>query len=280
MRTRATGASARSHRLRRGLMVVEVALALILLAGAGLMVRTMQRLTAVDAGFRPDHVLTMRFMPAGPQWRDDARRAAFLDQVIDAVRPVPSVTAVALADSLPIDGSNWNSVFLVRDKPVPPRALLPSAAFTPVSASYLETMGMRLLSGRFFDATDTAASPKTIVINEALAKRLWPGEDADRQAAQAGLAGVADAVAAGRRRRERREVRRRRRSDADAGVSADGPGAVRRPGAGRADPGPPAAARAGIEAAVHRLDADLPLYGVQTMDGHARARRSRGSGCR
>jgi len=266
VRTRASGASARSHRLRRGLMVVEVALALVLLAGAGLMVRTMQRLTAVDAGFRPDHLLTMRFMLAGPPWRDDARRAAFLDQVLDGVRSVPSVTGAALADSLPIDGSNWNSVFIARDKPAPPRALLPSAAFTPVSASYRETMGMRLLNGRFFDATDTAASPKTIVINEALATRLWPGEDAVGKLLKQGwpesptpwrqVVGVVNDV----------------RFD---GVTeaipmqvylpmgqepSDGPALVVRTA------GPPAAARSGIEAAVHRLDADLPLYGAQTMD--------------
>ena len=247
-------------------MVVEVALALVLLAGAGLMVRTMQRLTAVDAGFRPDHLLTMRFMLNGPQWRQDARRAAFLNQVVDGVRSVPSVSDVALADSLPIDGSNWNSVFVVRDKPVPPRALLPSAAFTPVSASYRETMGMRLLNGRFFDATDTAASPKTIVINETLAVRLWPGEGAVGKLLKQGwpesptpwrqVVGVVndvkfDGVA------EATPMQVYLPMDQEP---SDGPALVVRTS------GPPAAARAGIEAAVHRLDADLPLYGAQTME--------------
>src|SRR5262249_33154081 len=77
-----------------------------------------------------------------------------------------------------IDGSNWNSIFTVGDKPVPERAKLPSAAFTPVSTGYFETMGMRLLRGRLFDRTETPDSSKVVVINETLAKRIWPGEDA------------------------------------------------------------------------------------------------------
>ncbi|MGE5245336.1 MAG: ABC transporter permease [Betaproteobacteria bacterium] len=266
VRMRTSGASARSHRLRRGLMVVEVALALVLLAGAGLMVRTLQRLTAVNTGFRPDHLLTMRFMLTGEQWRDDGRRAAFLDQVLDSMRSVPSVTDAALADSLPIDGSNWNSIFIVRDKPVPPRALLPSAAFTPVSASYLETMGMRLVSGRFIDATDTAGGPKTVVVNEALAKRLWPGENAVGKLLKQGwpesptpwrqvVGVVGDVKFDGVAEATPLQVYLPMSQE-----PSDGPALVVRTA------GPSAAARSGVEAAVHRLNPDIPLYDVQTMD--------------
>jgi putative ABC transport system permease protein len=176
VRGRAAGFAARSHRLRRGLMVVETALALVLLTGAGLMMRTLQELTQVDTGIRTDHLLTARFMLAGDQWTVPRRRVFFGD-VLARTRALPGVNRAALTFSLPIDGSNWNSIFIVGDKPVPERANLPSAAFTPVSDAYFETMGMRLMRGRLFGDTETADSSKTIVINETLAKRLWPGED-------------------------------------------------------------------------------------------------------
>jgi putative ABC transport system permease protein len=176
VRGRAAGFAARSHRLRRGLMAVETALAVVLLAGAGLMMRTLQELTQVDTGIRTDHLLTARFVLAGDQWTS-ARQRVFYDDLLARTRALPGVARAALAFSLPIDGSNWNSIFTVADKPVPERANLPSAAFTPVTSGYFETMGMRLVGGRLFDATDSADSPKTIVINETLARRLWPAEN-------------------------------------------------------------------------------------------------------
>jgi putative ABC transport system permease protein len=176
VRGRSAGFAARSHRLRRGLMMVETALALVLLTGAGLMMRTLQELTQVDTGIRTDHLLTARFMLAGDQWTG-ARRLTFFDAVLARTRALPGVSRAALTFSLPIDGSNWNSIFTVGDQPVPERANLPSAAFTPVSDGYFETMGMRVVRGRPFDATENADSPKTIVINETLARRLWSGQD-------------------------------------------------------------------------------------------------------
>ena len=177
VRGRATGFAARSHHVRRGLIVVETALAIVLLVGAGLMIRTVQELIAVDTGFRADHVLTTRFALSGTQWTED-RRQAFYPEFLQRIRAIPGVTNAALTMSLPIDGSQWNSIFIVADKPVPARSQLPSAAFTPVSTGFFETMGIRLLRGRMLGAADTPASQPTIVINETLAKALWPGEDA------------------------------------------------------------------------------------------------------
>ena len=139
-------------------MVVEVALALVLLTGAGLMMRTLRQLTRVETGFQPDHLLTMRFSLTGERWTE-ARRLQFFTDLLAGVRGTPGVTNAALAFSLPIDGSNWNSIFIARDKPIPPRPELPSAAFTPVSDGYFETMGTRLVAGRLFDARDTPTSP-------------------------------------------------------------------------------------------------------------------------
>jgi putative ABC transport system permease protein len=177
VRGRSTGFSARSHRLRRALMVVETALALVLLTGAGLTMRTLQQLTRVDTGFRADHLFTTRFELAGQRWTEDRRRA-FFDELQRRLRAIPGAVNAAFAHSLPIDGSEWNSVFIVADKPVPVRAELPSSAFSPVSAGYFETMGMRVMRGRVFDSRDGGDAPNVVVVNETLARRLWPGEDA------------------------------------------------------------------------------------------------------
>ena len=158
------------------LLVFEVSLAVLLLAGAGLMMRTLNRLARVDPGFRYDHLLTMKFEL--PAFRSTtASNLAFYAQVDSQVRSIPGVTSAALTSSLPIDGSNWNSVFIVADQPVPARADLPGAAFTPISDDYFNTMGIRLLRGRVFSDQDRPDSPRIAVINEALARHFWPDED-------------------------------------------------------------------------------------------------------
>jgi putative ABC transport system permease protein len=178
IRTRAAGASAGAHRLRRGLLVAEVALALILLTAAGLMIRTLASLTGVETGFKADHLLTMRLvLPAGHD--DHPTRIALVNDLLARTRALPGVTSAGAGFSLPIDGSNWNSSFSVRDKPVPPtHDLLPSAGMIPVSESYLETLGARLTRGRLFTAADGPGAAPVAVVNEALAKKMWPGEDA------------------------------------------------------------------------------------------------------
>lgn len=176
--TRAGTTSAVSpRRTRRALMVVEIALALILLTGSGLMARTMLRLNAVDPGFDPHNLLTARVVLSGGAWDDLERRNAFYDRVIAAMRALPGVTDAALTLSLPIEGSNWGSVFSARDKPIPPRAELPSSAFIPVSTGYFRTMGIRLRSGREFTDADTRAAHRVVIVNETFARRLWPDED-------------------------------------------------------------------------------------------------------
>jgi putative ABC transport system permease protein len=172
---RAIAGSSR-ERMRKFLMVGEVGLALVLLIGAGLMMRTVLQLTRVDPGFDTDRLLTMRFILPENVYTEDRRRVFYRD-CLERVESLPGVRSAALTLSLPIDGSYWNSIFIVADKPVPPREELPSAAFTPVSANYFEAMGIRLLSGRAFSEADAADSPKVIVINETLARRLWPDEN-------------------------------------------------------------------------------------------------------
>ena len=169
-------AGAGRERMRQVLLVAEVGLSLVLLIGAGLMLRTVYQLTHVDPGFAAENLLTMQFDLPRTTY-DEPHRQAFYNESLTRIEALPGVRAAALTSSLPIDGSNWNSVFIVADQPVPPRAQLPSSAFTPVSANYFKAMGIRLLKGRVFMEADVAGQPNVTVINETLARRLWPGED-------------------------------------------------------------------------------------------------------
>ena len=177
IRTGQASASGQSHRLRRGLMVVEVALAVVLLVGAGLMIRTMQQLTSVDKGFDPRNILTMRYSIAGAGWSDE-RAVTFADNLLTRTRALPGVTDAALTLSLPIEGSQWGSVFIVNDRPAPSRAEIPAAAFTPVSPGYFPLFGVQLRDGRLFLDTDRNGQPNVAVVNESFARHFWSGQSA------------------------------------------------------------------------------------------------------
>jgi putative ABC transport system permease protein len=172
---RSTGGSSREG-MRKILLVAEVGLSLVLLIGAGLMLRTVFQLTRVDPGFNAEKLLMVQFsLPRNAY--DQPRQAMFFDECLTRVQALPGVRSAALTLSLPIDGSNWNSVFIVGDQPVPPRAELPSSAFTPVSANYFQAMGIRLLKGRVFTEADTEKAQTVTVINETMARRFWPNEE-------------------------------------------------------------------------------------------------------
>jgi len=163
--------------LRKALLVAEVSLAFVLLAGAGLMLRTVQKLTRTDPGFDPTNILTVRFNLAGETY-DPARRRTFYRDVLPKLEALPGVQSAALTLSIPVDGSNWNSVFIVADQPVPrDSAELPSSAFTPVSTGYFRTLKIRLLSGRLFTEHDRADASPVAVVNESMARRFWPNAD-------------------------------------------------------------------------------------------------------
>ena len=165
-----------SHQLRRGLLILEVALAVVLLCGTGLMVRTMWRLTTADPGFNSRDLLTLKYAISNADWKAP-RILAFHDDVVARIRALPGVVNAGLTISLPIEGLNWGSVFIVGDQPVPERANLPSAAFSPVSPGFLDTIGVRLLAGRMLSEADLDGTPHVAVVNERFAKRFWPNEN-------------------------------------------------------------------------------------------------------
>jgi putative ABC transport system permease protein len=176
------GRSSTSGPLRRrlfdSLLVAEIALALMVVAGAGLMTRTMYKIAKVDPGFQSDHVLTMRLdLCCGPKYEDNSAQESFRRDALTKVKAVPGVESAAFTLSLPIEGSEWGSVFIVGDQPVPERSQLPSAAFNPISPEYFQTMRIPLLKGRPFTEADTEQSPAVVVINETMARRFWPNEN-------------------------------------------------------------------------------------------------------
>jgi putative ABC transport system permease protein len=256
------------ERTRRALLVSEVALALVLLIGAGLMLRTVGQLINVDPGFDVENLLTARFeLPTTPY--PGERRRAFYDECLTRVGALPGVQSAALTFSLPIDGSNWNSVFIVGDKPVPPSAELPSAAMTPVSTGFFDTMKIRLVKGRSFDARDGENAPKVVMINETLARQLWPGEEAIGKRFKQGwpesdapwrevVGVVADVKTNG--------VDQVTPLQVYMPIGQETPRLLYLVVRTAADAGDPLALGTAVGTAVHAVDRDVPVYSVASMD--------------
>ena len=165
--------------LRQTLMLAEIAVATVLLSGAGLMVHTMVRLARVDPGFDPHNLQTLMFSLTGPQW-PDARKQVFYDAVVERLRAVPGVEDAAVTYSLPILGSNWWSVFNFPGKTAEHWIAIgefPNAGMVPVTAGYFETLRIPLIEGRYFNRSDTPDSLPVAIVNRSVARKFWPNED-------------------------------------------------------------------------------------------------------
>jgi predicted permease len=165
------------HRLRRFLMASELALALVLLVGAGLMVRTFVALRRFDPGFDPRRVVSAVMSLTGSRSEEPARRLAFYREVLDRVRALPGVTSASAINHLPLAGDVWGFPFQVEGRPPAKPGESPSAAFRVVLPGYFQTMGLPLVRGRDFTEDDRLGAPGTIIVNEWLAERFWPGAD-------------------------------------------------------------------------------------------------------
>jgi len=161
------------HRLRNTLVVTEIALALVLLVGAGLLVRSFVRVLGADAGFRAEGVLTASIpLPQG-RFPDEAKRAAFVRQVVERVKAVPGVQAASAA--LPLLGG-WQSSFTLEGRAEPPAGQLPSADITRVTPDYFRAMGVRVQEGRVFSERDIAEAPPVAMVDETFVRAHYPGE--------------------------------------------------------------------------------------------------------
>ena len=167
----------RHERVRQLLVVGEVAVSLVLLVGGGLMMRSFLRLTSVDPGFDPHGVTTATVRLAGPRYATDEQRAAFFQRLTTQLGSLPSVKSASAINHIPLGGDVWTFGFTVEGRPVPPESQRPSAVYRVVRPDYFRTMGAVLLKGRDFTERDDATSTGVVIVNDALARRQWPGED-------------------------------------------------------------------------------------------------------
>ena len=165
------------HRLRHALIVGEVAFAVILLAGAGLFLRGLQRFESLDPGWRPDGLLTGQLGLQGSRYAAPDQRRLFYDRLEERLRAIPGVQRVALSNSMPVWGFNSSGGVFIEGQPEPEQGKLPEVFFEQVNSGYFETLGLRLISGRTFDSTDVRGGTEVVIINDGMARRFWPGEN-------------------------------------------------------------------------------------------------------
>ena len=165
------------QRLRGGFVAAEVALAMVLLVGAGLLVRSVRQLMAVPSGFRPEQVLTLQVQAAGPEFRNPDTLRVFFDAVREAARRVPGVASAALTSQLPLTGDGDIYGAGTKDDSALPRGADPSAYRYAISGDYLETMGISLERGRTLNEQDRAGGQPVALISASVARRRFPGRD-------------------------------------------------------------------------------------------------------
>ena len=166
-----------SARVRRALVVAEVALSLILLAGAGLMIRSLRSVMQLTPGFRSDHLLTMLIDLRSDRYANPEQGAAFVSALLERVSKLPGADSAAVANGLPMESIQMTS-FRVEGQPAPAPGEEPVADTRFVSDEYIATMGMRIVAGRGFTRAEAEKqNPSEVVVNESLARKLWPKQN-------------------------------------------------------------------------------------------------------
>ena len=170
-----------SSRLRlsasRFLVVAEIGMALVLLIGAGLLIKSFMRLNQVDPGFRPQHVLTMKINLPKAKYSTPQSAVGFYRQVLERVGGLPGVEAAGMVTFLPLQDWGLNGDFSIEGRPPFPPNQQPLAEYREVSPDYFRALGIPLLKGRYFTGQDVAGAPPGVIINQRMARRFWPNED-------------------------------------------------------------------------------------------------------
>ncbi len=170
--------SGRSHRLRNALVVLEIAVSLVLLVGAGLAVRTFLALLKTDPGFNTENLLTLNLVLPVTKYTDEAQRAAFFNELLQRVKSTPGVESAAAVSHLPLGGSNASDAYLVEGEPEPPSDQENLARYRVCTPEYFATMGIQVVKGRGFSDQDKAGAPPVVIVNETFARKHWPNGDA------------------------------------------------------------------------------------------------------
>jgi len=265
------------HRARNILVGAQVALAVVLLVGSGLMVRTYQTLTSVDLGYNPENVLTFRLMLPQGDYPGTEAPAAFVQQVIEKISTLPGVLSAGAVNHLPLGYTASGVDFTVEDRPLEPGDRAQMHIFKRSAPGFFETMQIPLRAGRTFERADHEENRGVAVISEAVAQLYWPGENPIGKRIQPGgsdtegpdpalwhtIVGVVGNVRNLDLEEEDGEIvyLPMRPIDSQSGFAARVMGFVV-----RAD-GDPTALVDSIRASVQALDPDLPLANVLTMEG-------------
>ncbi|MGO9262886.1 MAG: ABC transporter permease [Bryobacteraceae bacterium] len=254
----------RRNRLRSALVVGEVALALVLLSGAGLLMRSFYRLQSIDPGFDPHNVLTFRTNLPQAKYKTDELTASFYRTALDRIRALPGVASAGAGQIFPLAGDDYILSFTQIGKPPVPTGSEPSAAYYAVTPGYLAALRIPLRRGRDFTARDTAKAPLVALISEGMARQFYPREDPLGQRIQMGngmkpaeIVGIAGDV-------RDQELESKGRAAVYFPAEQDPFGAMY---FGVRTAGDPTALVAPVRAAIRQMDPELPLDAVGTVDG-------------
>jgi putative ABC transport system permease protein len=174
---RSGGEGSQRARLRGVFVVLQVALSLMLLVGAGLLLNSFYRLLNVSPGFDPRNLLTMEYRLPRNRYPEGAQQWRFHREVAERVARVPGVESAAVVRGLPFSGNGGSVSYALPERPAPPRGQEPKANENAIDPNYLRTVGLPLLRGRNFDERDTPETAPVVLVNRLMADQLWPGED-------------------------------------------------------------------------------------------------------
>jgi putative ABC transport system permease protein len=264
---RGTGGQ-RRNRVRSALAGAQVALVVVLLTGAGLLIRSFAELQRVQLGFRPDHLLTMNLALSPAKYQSDAQRVAFYDALAERVRALPGVRGVGATTTIFLSTTPNSTNFTIEGRAPTTDQRNVEVPFDAVTTDYFRTMGIALRRGRTFTAQDGPAAPRVVIINENMARRFWPNEDPLGKRISYGDASDANdstwMTIVG-------VVGDMRRTGYDAPVRYETFLPEGQIGAGRMTlvvrtSGDPLAAAAPVRAAIRALDPDQPVFAVKSVD--------------
>jgi putative ABC transport system permease protein len=254
--------SRRGTALRNLLVISEVSLTLLLLSGAGLMLRSFQQLLKVDPGFHPERLTAVRIaLPDGPPYLKTAQRAAFLRQLLESLNATPGIEMAAATDRLPLSGeTNWGRINIA-GRLLLDSAHAPAVEGRAVSANYFRTLGIPLLHGREFTEDDVAAQRHVAIINQQMADRFWPGGDP-----------IGQRVVSAYHPDDSREIVGIVQNIKDSSLDSESPAEMYTPYGGWSTMNivlksnlAPSAAVAAVRAQAARLDPGVPVYEVRRM---------------
>jgi putative ABC transport system permease protein len=259
------GAGSVRGRTRDALIVIEIALALILLSGVGLMFQTLLHLEAVKLGFSKDHELTMQIeLPTDSKYQQSAEQARFFRRALEEVKQVPGVQSAGVVECLPLDQEMTSREFRIEGRPLAPPGQEDRAEYRRVSENYFETLGIPLSRGRRFTERDDERAPLVAIVDQTLARQYWPNENpvgqrlflADGQSTSREIVGVVGGV---------KHFGLSQACNPMIYVPFQQQPAFRMTLVVRTTPAPASLDRP-VKEAIWRVDQDQPVYRVRTMD--------------